>query len=349
MIFSIDEDEIQLQELKVRNFSDLDILEREDIEEWVVKEPKILGEDLLIITTEYDNYEELRQRLDVLALDKDGKLVVIELKRDKADKTTDLQAIKYASYIATHTAEDLQKEYRKFQSKVEKDGPSPEEVGKRFEEFLSNADLEVRIGDNGWAEFELDNKPRMILAAGSFGKEVTAPVVWLRDEYGIDITCVELNPLKHNGDILLNSRILIPVPETEEYMAKRREKQEEQEEKQIRERAIKVLLKRGVLKEGEIVIFNKEKIPEEAEIDCDPEKDFWRAEVTGDTGQSDNIKWLHDNETYSFSGLTRKLLNELIGRDEDKAINGYKYWCHQKFNKRPLSELRNKKVKDAKE
>ncbi|MFB6088414.1 MAG: endonuclease NucS domain-containing protein [Candidatus Aenigmatarchaeota archaeon] len=344
MIFSVDEEEIQLKELQVRNFSDLNILERKDIEEWVVKEPRILGEDLLIITTEYDNYEKIRNRLDVLALDKNGKLVVIELKRDKADKTTDLQAIKYASYVATLTAEDLQKEYGKFQIENSNNELSPEEVGEIFKNFLSNTDLEVNIDDNGWAEFELDNKPRIILAAGDFGKEITAPVVWLRDEYGIDITCIELNPLKHEGEILLNSRILIPIPETEEYMAKRREKKES-EEKKTRKRAIKVLLDRGVLEEGEEVVFNKENLPPKEEWKMEPDEDFWKARVTGKTGQSDNIIWLYDNDTYSFSGLTRKVLNKLIGRNEDKAINGYIYWCHPKFENRTLRDLRNSKVK----
>ncbi|KXA94168.1 hypothetical protein AKJ65_05180 [candidate division MSBL1 archaeon SCGC-AAA259E19] len=60
MIFSVDEDKAQLEELEKKNFSDLGILEREDLEEWVVKKPELLGEELIVITTEYENYEELK-------------------------------------------------------------------------------------------------------------------------------------------------------------------------------------------------------------------------------------------------------------------------------------------------
>lgn len=90
------------------------VLERQDLQEWTIEQPRILGEDLLIITSEYANFQDTRDRPDLLALDTSGKLVVIELKRDRADRTTDLQAIKYASYCATLTAEDIQKDYREF-------------------------------------------------------------------------------------------------------------------------------------------------------------------------------------------------------------------------------------------
>lgn len=80
----------------------------------MIENPEILGEELLVIQSEYANFEETSDRLDVLALDPEGKLMVVELKRDEADDTTDLQAIKYASYCATLTAEEVQKEYRTF-------------------------------------------------------------------------------------------------------------------------------------------------------------------------------------------------------------------------------------------
>ncbi len=77
------------------------VWERNHMEEWISKCPKILGEELLIITTEYDKFDKTSNRLDILAVDNDGKLVVIELKRDMANKFTDLQAIHYAAYIST--------------------------------------------------------------------------------------------------------------------------------------------------------------------------------------------------------------------------------------------------------
>lgn len=38
------------------------------------------GEELLIIQKEFDGFDDTRERLDLLALDKDGNLVIIENK-----------------------------------------------------------------------------------------------------------------------------------------------------------------------------------------------------------------------------------------------------------------------------
>jgi hypothetical protein len=225
MIFSVDEESKTAEPIKKSDFSELGILEENDIQEWAIDEPQLLGEDLLVISSEYSNFEDTRDRLDILALDNQGKLVVVELKRDQADKTTDLQAIKYAGYCATLTAEDIQKEYRKFHNEREDDEVTPEEVGEEFSEFLID---EVVTTDDGWVEFELDNKPRIVLAAGEYGTEVTAPVMWLIEEYGLDITCVKIQAYEKDGKTLLNSQQVIPPAEAEDYMTERREKSDNQ-------------------------------------------------------------------------------------------------------------------------
>lgn len=101
MIFSVDKEAKSLDHLPEKQFSSLGVLERQDLEEWVIDEPRILGEELLVITSEFQGFANTSDRLDVLAIDRDGNLVVVELKRDRADKTTDLQAIKYASNCST--------------------------------------------------------------------------------------------------------------------------------------------------------------------------------------------------------------------------------------------------------
>jgi len=317
-----------------------------------------LGRRTTFITSEYSGFEDIRDRLDILALDRDGKLVVVELKRDRADRTTDLQAIKYASYCATLTAEDIQKEYREFWNDRDDKSLSPEDVGQRFANFVGEAiDEDVPFTQDGWAEFDLDEKPRILLAAGRFGTEVTSSVMWLIEEYGLDITCTTIEAYEHEGRILLNSQQVIPVAEAEEYMAKRREKQEKQESGTQRTRAINVLLEREILRPEDIVVYCEEQVPselqakfgtddiEEPQREYDPDDDFWRAEVTGDTGQSDNVRWLHDENTYSFTGLTKELLKKLVDRDKSKALNGYKYWCHPKYDHRTLDDLRNSNVR----
>jgi Protein of unknown function DUF91. len=145
MIFSVDQEGGELQQIPERTFADLGVLERSDFQEWVVANPELLGEELLVIQSEYSKFEETRDRLDILALDVNGKLVVVELKRDEADATTDLQAIKYASYCATLTAEEIQHDYRSFWNGRGRD-LSPEDVGEEFAGFLDKTfDEEVPL------------------------------------------------------------------------------------------------------------------------------------------------------------------------------------------------------------
>lgn len=334
-MFSVDKDNIELEEVKPEEFAELDILERQDLEEWVIEQPKILGEELLVISSELQNYEDINERLDVLALDKNGNLVVVELKRDKADKTTDLQAIKYASYIATFTAEDIQEEYREFWKDRKEEEVTPEKVGEEFSKFLRNSDKELRETDKNFIDFSLNDKPRIMLVAGDFGKEVTSPVLWLTQEYGVDFTCVELEAFQHQERILINSRQIIPVPETEEYMAKRREKQEKQESSERRGRALPLLIEEGYLEEGDILYFNPDQIPEDFDRDYSQEDNFWKAEFNGKTG-NDYLEWKKDQQEYSATGLAKEIL------DKNSSLNGNDYWIHPKYGKKTLTQLRNK-------
>ena len=343
MIYSVDQEGKRLSPIREESFAALDVLERRDFQEWVIDNPEILGEELLIIQSEYANFEETNDRLDILALDGEGKLVVVELKRDEADDTTDLQAIKYASYCATLTAEEIQKEYRTFWNGRGNE-LSPEEVGQHFTAFLDESvDEEIPITEEGWAAFALDDRPRILLAAGSFNIQVTAPVMWLIEEYDLDITCVTMHAYRHEGELLLHSRQFIPIQEAEEYMTQRRAKQEQKSSSERRTRAIEVLLERGVLVPGDTVIVPVEKRPSDGQ-DEDRGEDFWTATVTGKRGRSDNFRWLHDDQEYSATGLAKTIIESATG-ERPNPLNGYKYLCHPEFDNRTLSDLRNSRVK----
>lgn len=345
MMFAIDRETGDLVSLPDQHFSDLDILEVQDLEEWVIDEPRLLGEELLVITSEYAGFEDTLDRLDILALDRAGNPVVVELKRDRADTLTDLQAIKYASFCSTLTAQDLQELYQEFWSKRQGDHLSKEDVAEAFVDFLSpEAGDDLDVTDEGWIEFEVTSQPRIMIAAGSFGTEVTSPVMWLIEEFGLDIACVRFEAYEHDGRVLVQGQTVIPVPEAEEYMTKRREKKEQEKRSKQRPRGIVVLLDRDVLVPGDVVVFNPDKHTKEFQRKFDPEDDYWRAEITGRTGMSDNVRWLHDDETYSFTRLAKVILDEQTGRDPDRTLNGYKFWVHPEFERRTLKDLRNSKV-----
>ena len=80
LILQIDNNKNVEKPIPEYTFSELDIKEREHIEEWIEEYPEMLGEELLIIAKEYDAFDKTNNRLDLLAIDKNGKLVIIELK-----------------------------------------------------------------------------------------------------------------------------------------------------------------------------------------------------------------------------------------------------------------------------
>lgn len=342
MIFRVDGDD-HPESFHGQQFADLDMVEA-DIEELVVERPEILGEDLLVVASQYSKFDKTNDRPDVLAVDRSGKLVVVELKRDAADETTDLQAIKYASYLSTVTAKEIQEDYRQFWNERNEEELTPEDVGETFSEFLSDDEI-VPTTENGYADFSLDDKPRILLAAGSFGPEITTPVIWLQREYGLEATCVELQAYETDEGVFVLPRQVLPIAEAEEYMAKRRKKDEEQSDTgQSRAKpAINVLLEEDVVEEGDRVVFNESKIPADANREFDPDDEFWQAEITGELGRS-AIRWLETDEEHSVTGLAGEILERVTGESHD--VNGYSRWCHTDYDGQTLTELRRDRVGD---
>jgi hypothetical protein len=96
--------------------------ERDDLQEWVLAHPEILGPGVLIVTFEFDRWlsgpgDRERDRLDVLGLDPDGRFVVAELKRDKAPDTVEMQAVKYAAMASRFTEDTLVSQHARFLSR----------------------------------------------------------------------------------------------------------------------------------------------------------------------------------------------------------------------------------------
>jgi len=97
-MYRIEKSRNNVIKLEERLFKELKIREREHLQEWIAKNPEMLGEELLIIQKEYDGFNDTNERLDLLALDKDGGLVIIENKLDDTGRNVVWQALKYASY-----------------------------------------------------------------------------------------------------------------------------------------------------------------------------------------------------------------------------------------------------------
>ena len=100
-MYRINKSDNNITKLEERLFSDIGVREREHLQEWIAKNPDVLGEELLIIQKEFQGFNDTKERLDLLALDKDGGIVVIENKLDDTGRDVVWQALKYTSYCST--------------------------------------------------------------------------------------------------------------------------------------------------------------------------------------------------------------------------------------------------------
>jgi len=105
-----------LERIQETSFKENNIMERNNIEEWIRKDPSILGEELVIIAHEYDKLE-VNERLDLLGLDKEGNMVIIEVKRDKTGGSVGFQSLKYCSYCSTLTPAEIIEIYDEYLKK----------------------------------------------------------------------------------------------------------------------------------------------------------------------------------------------------------------------------------------
>ena len=196
-----------LTKLTPTNFTSQNLLERHDIQEWIEKNPEILGEDFLIIGKEL--LLPSGSRLDLLAIDKNACLAIIELKRDDSGKDVDWQAIKYTSYCSNFLVEEIISHFATYLNSDEEDARS------RIDEFI---DEELEI---------LNHSQRIILVSKEYHSDVISAVLWLRD-YGIDIECLRLKPfIDDSGELFVQPDKIIPLPEAKDYIIKKERKRKE--------------------------------------------------------------------------------------------------------------------------
>jgi len=202
-----------LQSIKEIDFSDHSFQERYDIQEWLEAAPSILGEKLLIIAKEKTYFEGTKERPDLVAIDKQGNIVILELKRDDSGSDMHWQAIKYVSYWSRFTLSDIIKVHVDYINKHrEKEGV--EEVDEEYAKQEIIDFIEQDSAEN------INKRQRIILVSHRFSKEVVTAVDWLIESYGLDIKCVQLIPYFDEDKEMyyLQSNTILPLPGIDEYL-----------------------------------------------------------------------------------------------------------------------------------
>jgi alkylated DNA nucleotide flippase Atl1 len=323
-LFEVDNDSKHVAEIKPTTFPELGLWERQDLEAWVTTAPELAGGDFTVVTSEYDRFDRTNERLDVLGIvpiePGHGRLVVVELKRDGTSTTVDLQAIKYAAYVAAAQFSDVVDMYARYHEMSEG------EAREALLELLGGSEEEPP---------RIDDKPRIVLVAGDFRTEVTTTVLWLIDNFEMDIRCVRLQPFSVHGRTLVHSEVIIPLPEAEQYrlgvQRKRRQVEEEQEQKVRAGRLLPRLLEADAVSQGQVLYFRRDAVPIGA-VPWSLEAPLYQATIINTEGIR-SLEWTDptsgETRQESPSLLAARLLHHLGERSGEltsAGINGMLYW-----------------------
>ncbi|PWR15831.1 hypothetical protein DKT69_08910 [Micromonospora sicca] len=189
------------------------ILERADLQRALREHIAAPGEDLLVVAEEFGDFE-VRRRIDLLCVDRSGRLVVVELKRTEDGGHMELQALRYAAMVSAMTFEQLVDTYQRHLART--DPGNADGARKRLAERLDEAGGDSAV---------IQRQVRIILASAGFDPQITTTVLWLNDIYGLDITCIRLTPYRIGERRLLDVQQVIPLPEAAELTVQLRRRE----------------------------------------------------------------------------------------------------------------------------
>ena len=164
------------------------------LEEWLNKNPEGILEDGKVfvfgrqVRTSFDTF------IDLLGMDREGNLIVIELKRSRTPRDTIAQALEYASFAKTLDYEQLEGIFQTYQS-------DPSVSLKQWHKGFFDLSEEEGVSFN--------KEQRLVIV----GQKITSPIrqtaIFLND-HGVMVTCVEFTFFQtQNGERLFSIDTLI--------------------------------------------------------------------------------------------------------------------------------------------
>ena len=305
------------------SLADAGLRERADLQEWVRANPEILGPEIRIVTFEFSGWQSragaASDRLDLLGLDADGRLVVAELKRGAAPDTIEMQAIKYAAFASRFTPELLAESHAAYLTKVK---------GAVVTSGEAQGLLEEHAG--GVLDADLLRRPRIVLLAVRFGPQVTASAVWLT-EMGVDIQLVEFNAHRAEHDLILTVTPVWPVADVEEFTVTPRRAglraAEERSQRQREANAVTTLIAERALPDGErlelkvaaLPLSVREAVTEWLAVDRRRGHAAWRNDPHAP------LVWEIDGTAWSPTGLGKHIIGEASG-EQRAVLAGPRVW-----------------------
>ena len=176
--------------------------ETEHLESWIKTKPEILGTDILIIGEQVFTKSG---PLDFLAIDNNGNIVVVELKRDKLARVALAQAIDYASDLSTWDIDKLSEICMSY-------------TGNSLEEHIAENFEDIEIDD-----LTINQTQRLLLVGFSIEESLIRMIEWLSSNFDLSVNAIILNYVKtSNGTELLSRTVTIPEEIAKEKTSKKK-------------------------------------------------------------------------------------------------------------------------------
>ena len=279
------------------------------LEHWIVDNPDLIGEPLLVLGNQLAEFEEDRDRLDILALDRSGEIVLVELKVSEDFRVTDLQALAYAGAYARRSPKDLARTLRRHMQNrsanppqrlpgdgtaigVDSTGPSSREPAVAYDDALAAITSFIEIDDI--ADWQPSQHIRIKLLAPNFPRRVLQTVKWLGDVYSVRIEAItmrlfETAPQQYS---LVFERLL-PLPAEEEFdmTVRDRENRQRVENTSRRPAVLPLLVNDGRLKHDQRLWVAKTVLLVENRDKWDPNSVVFQVRVHAPDGAPPKLAW----------------------------------------------------------
>ena len=171
-----------------------------DMETWLKQNLHVLTDGAPLLPIGQQLATPYSGTLDLLALDADGNVVVIELKRGKPPRDAIAQALEYAAWAADQTPEAILARADSYLR--------PDSLARRWAETFATQD-DTTPPDELPAHVRLNERQRIFLVVEGYSERITAVAQYLRKK-GIDFNLVTFHYYRtDSGEEMLNFELSV--------------------------------------------------------------------------------------------------------------------------------------------
>lgn len=151
--------------------------------------------------------------IDLLAMDADGKLVVIELKKNRTPREVVAQLLDYGSWVRTLEDDDIAEIHEQYRQKY-----LPEQLNKSLDQAYCEKFNTAELPES------LNEGHELVLVAGGLDDSSERIIGYLADEYGVAINAVFFRFFRDGDNEYLSRAWLIDPGEADAKVQEKRER-----------------------------------------------------------------------------------------------------------------------------